>query len=72
MIEKSLALATALTSKIGYDEAARIAKKAYEGGKTIRQIVEEEGLFSKEELKLLLNPRSMSAPTKIVKKGKIS
>jgi fumarate hydratase class II len=72
MIEKSLALATALTSKIGYDQAARIAKKAYEDGKTIRQIVEEEGLFSKEELKLLFDPRSMSAPTKMAKKGKIS
>jgi fumarate hydratase class II len=72
MIEKSLALATALTSKIGYDEAARIAKKAYESGKTIRRIIEEEGLFSKEDLKLLLDPRSMTAPTKIGKKGKKS
>jgi fumarate hydratase class II len=72
MIEKSLALATVLTSKIGYDEAARIAKRAYEGGKTIRQIVEEEELFSKEELKLLFDPRSMSAPTKITKGGKKS
>jgi fumarate hydratase class II len=72
MIEKSLALATALTSKIGYDEAARIAKKAYEGGKTIRQIVEGEGLFSKEDLKLLFDPRSMTAPMKITKKGKKS
>jgi fumarate hydratase class II len=72
MIEKSLALATVLTSKIGYDEAARIAKRAYEGGKTIRQIVEEEELFSKEELKLLFDPRSMSAPTKITKRGKKS
>jgi len=72
MIEKSLALATALTSKIGYDEAARIAKKAYEGGKTIRQIIEGEGLFSKEDLKLLFDPRSMSAPTKMAKKRKKS
>ncbi len=72
MIEKSLALATALTSKIGYDEAARIAKKAYESGKTIRQIVEEEGLFSKEDLQLLFDTRTMTAPMKITKKGKKS
>jgi len=70
MIEKSLALATALTSKVGYDEAARIAKKAYEGRKTIRQVVEEEGLFSKEDLKLLFDPRSMIAPVKTAKKRK--
>jgi len=64
MIEKSLALATALTPGIGYDEAARIAKKAYDHGKTIRQIVEEEGLLSKIELNRLLDVRSMLAPSK--------
>ncbi len=62
MIEKSLALATALTPKIGYDEAARIAKKAYAQKKTIRQVVEEEGILSKEELNRWLDPRSMIAP----------
>jgi fumarate hydratase class II len=64
MIEKSLALATALTPKIGYEEGARIAKKAYAQKKTIRQVVEEEGRFSKEELDLLLDPRSMISPIK--------
>jgi len=70
MIEKSLALATALTSKIGYDQAARIARKAYDQGKTIRQVVEQEGLFPKRELKKLLDPRSMIAPTRMAKKGR--
>jgi fumarate hydratase class II len=70
MIEKSLALATALTSKIGYDQAARISKKAYDQGKTIRQVAEEESLFSKEDLKHLLDPRSMIAPMKMNKKGR--
>jgi fumarate hydratase class II len=64
MIEKSLALATALTPKIGYDEAARVAKKAYDQRKTIRQVVEEEGILSKEELNRWLDPRSMIAPGK--------
>jgi fumarate hydratase class II len=64
MIEKSLALATALTPKIGYDEAARVAKKAYDQKKTIRQVVEEEGILSREELNHWLDPRSMIAPKK--------
>jgi len=63
MIEKSLALATALTPVIGYEEGSRIAKKAYLQNKTIREVVEEERLFSKEELNRLLNPRRMIAPT---------
>jgi fumarate hydratase class II len=67
MIEKSLALVTALAPKMGYDEAARMAKKAYQQNKTIRKVMEEEGLFSKEELSHLLNPRSMIAPTKRMK-----
>jgi fumarate hydratase class II len=70
MIEKSLALATALTPKIGYDEAARIAKKAYAQKKTIRQVVDEEGILSKEELNRWLDPRSMTAPAKLNKTKK--
>jgi fumarate hydratase class II len=70
MIEKSLALVTALAPRIGYNEAARIARKAYEGRKTIRQTVEEEGLLSRNELESLLDPRSMIAPMKIDKKRK--
>ncbi len=70
MIEKSLALATALTPKIGYDEAARVAKKAYDQKKTIRQVVVEEGILSRGELNRWLDPRSMIAPTKFNKTKK--
>jgi fumarate hydratase class II len=68
VIEKSLALATALTPKIGYEKAARISKKAYVQGMTIRQVVEEEDLFSKEDLKSLLDVRSMVTPKRMTKK----
>ena len=70
MIGRSLALATALTPKIGYDEAARIAKKAYDQKKTIRQALEEEKLFSKQELDQILDPLSMIAPKKMTKNKK--
>jgi len=64
MVEKSLALATALTPRIGYDEAARIAKKAYEEKKTIRQVVEEEEILSKKELSRWLDPKMMITPAR--------
>ena len=70
MIEKSLALATALTPKMGYEEAARIAKKATLQNKTIREVVEGERLFQKEELNRLLDPQSMIAPVKPTQKKK--
>jgi fumarate hydratase class II len=68
MIERSLALATALVPVVGYDEAARIAKKAYDLRKTIRQVVEEEGLLPGMELDRLFNIESMTAPSNIMKK----
>ncbi len=64
MIEKSLALATPLAMRIGYDAAARIAKKAFEGRKTIRQVAEEERILTQEELDRLLDPISMVSPIK--------
>ncbi len=64
MIEKSLALATGLAPRIGYDRAARIAKRAHDESKTIRQAAEEEGLLTRKELARLLDPAAMVAPAK--------
>jgi len=70
MIEKSLALATALTPRIGYDRAARIARRAYDERKTIRKIVEEEKLLTRAELERILDPTKMLAPAELEKKTK--
>ena len=48
-IEKSLALATGLVPKIGYDKAAAVSKKAHKSGKTIREVLLEEKILSEEE-----------------------
>ena len=53
-IEKSLALVTALVPEIGYDGAAAIAKKAYETGRTIREIAVEEDILPADEIDKLL------------------
>lgn len=63
LIEKSLALATAMTPMMGYDHAARIAQKAYREHKTIRAVLEEEGHLSKKEIDRLLRPESMLTPS---------
>lgn len=49
-IEKSLALATVLVPQTGYDKAAAIAKKAFETGKTIREVVIEDGVIPSDIL----------------------
>ncbi|MCM3669240.1 aspartate ammonia-lyase [Mesobacillus maritimus] len=57
-LEDSLALVTALSPKIGYDMASQIGKQADEQNKTIKQILQEKGMFTAEYEKLL-DPRSM-------------
>jgi fumarate hydratase class II len=53
-IERSLSLVTGLVPRIGYDRAAAVAKRAYESGKTVREVVLEEGLLAEEELNRLI------------------
>jgi len=53
-IEKSLAMATYLVPYLGYDKASSIANQAHKTGKTIREIVLEEKIFSEDELTKIL------------------
>ena len=62
MIEKSLAMATALSPYIGHDAAARIAREAYESGKTIRQVAREKKVLPSEKLEKILDPWRMTEP----------
>lgn len=59
MLDQSLAMATALTPEIGYDAAAAIAKKAYQSGKTVREVAEEENALPKAKLDKILDPKTM-------------
>jgi len=61
-IEQSLALATALTPEIGYERAAALAKTAYESGRTIREVAEEQSGIPHEKLAELLDPMKMVGP----------
>ncbi len=58
-IEQSLALATALTPEIGYERAAALAHAAYESGRTIREVAEEQSGIPREKLAELLDPMKM-------------
>ena len=51
---------TALAPRMGYAEAARIAKKAHKTGKTIREVVLEEGRIPPAELDKLLDLTAMT------------
>jgi aspartate ammonia-lyase len=59
-VEHSVSLVTVLNPRIGYARAAEIAKRAMAKGQTIRETIEEEGLLSSEELKTVMDLRSMT------------
>jgi len=62
MIEKSMAMVTALAPVIGYDEAAAVAKEAHRSGRTVREVVQEGNLVPDDELAELLDPLRMTDP----------
>jgi fumarate hydratase, class II len=62
-IERSLALVTALNPIIGYEQAAALAKEAFQTGKSIRELCLEKKILSAEELAKVLDPRKMIRPS---------
>jgi fumarate hydratase class II len=62
MVERGLAICTALAPVIGYDAAAALAKEAAKTGKTIREVAREHTKLSEEELEHILNPAKMTEP----------
>ena len=62
LVNRSLMLVTALNPHIGYDNAAKVAKKAFAEGKTLREVVLEEGLLDEKTLDAALDPRAMVKP----------
>jgi aspartate ammonia-lyase len=62
LVEQSLMLCTALTDYIGYEEAAKLAKEAFESRKTIREVVLEHGVMDEAQLDKVLDPLPMTEP----------
>jgi aspartate ammonia-lyase len=60
--ERSLGLATALNTYLGYESAAKIAQEALHTGKTIREVVLGKKIMTKKQLEKLLNPKYITKP----------
>ena len=58
-LRRSLMLVTALSPKIGYDNAAAIARAAHKNGTTLREEAVKSGLLSAEEFDALTDPEKM-------------
>ncbi|NLZ19557.1 MAG: aspartate ammonia-lyase, partial [Bacteroidales bacterium] len=67
MVRNSIGIVTALNPYIGYKASTVIAKKALETGRSIYDIVLEEGLMTREKLDAALNPASMLGAHDLIK-----
>lgn len=59
-LENSLMLVTALNPHIGYDNAAKVAKKAHKENKTLKQTAVELGLLTEEQFDQFVRPENMT------------
>ncbi|MGI9502530.1 MAG: lyase family protein, partial [Geminicoccaceae bacterium] len=62
LLHESLMLVTALNPKIGYDNAAKVAKKAHAEGTTLKQSALALGLLTSEEFDEFVRPEKMLGP----------
>src|SRR5687768_3090003 len=62
LLERSTAVATALSPYIGYAKTAEIAKEAVRTGRSIRELVLERGLMDAGRLDKVLSPAAMTQP----------
>ena len=61
-LDNSLMLVTALSPIVGYDNAAKIAKKAYKNGTTLKEEAIKSKLITEKEYNKFVNPKKMVSP----------
>ena len=59
MVKNSIGIVTALNPIIGYKKSTKVAKEAHATGRSVYDIVIEQGIMSKEELDKALDPKEM-------------
>mgnify|MGYP001347710143 FL=1 len=62
LLDNSLMIVTALAPKIGYDNAAKIAKAAHKNGTTLKEEILKTDLISKKEYEKIMDPIKMTRP----------
>ena len=62
LVEWSMSMVTSLAPVIGYDAAAKLAKRAVDEGRTVRDLCVSENILPADQLDLLLDARKMTEP----------
>ena len=62
LLDRSTAVATALSPYIGYAATAEIAKESVRSGRSVADLVRERGLLPADQLDRILSPEAMTSP----------
>lgn len=61
-VENSVGIITAINPHVGYEAASSVAKEAISSGRPVREICEERGILTGEELDIILDAFEMTKP----------
>ena len=61
-VENSVGIITAICTYVGYQKAAEIAKEAIKTGESVRKLIIEKGLLTKEQMDEIMDPVQMTEP----------
>lgn len=61
-VENSVGIITAICPYVGYQKAAEIAKEAIKTGESVRKLIIEKGLLTKEQMDEIMDPIQMTEP----------
>lgn len=61
-VENSVGIITAICPYVGYQKAAEIAKEAIKTGESVRKLIIEKGLLTKEQMDEIMEPVQMTEP----------
>ena len=62
VVENSVGIITAICPYVGYQKAAEIAKEAIKTGESVRKLIIEKGLLTKEQMDEIMDPVQMTEP----------
>ncbi len=61
-VENSVGIITAICPYVGYQKAAEIAKEAIKTGESVRKLIIEKGILTKEQMDEIMDPVQMTEP----------
>lgn len=70
-VRDSIGIVTAFSPCIGYEKASDIAKKALASGRSVVDLVKEEGLLSEETIEHIMKPENLTGPSSVICERKI-